>query len=679
MSTARTPLSSIQTGYSFAGDTINVFFGPSGFRAPEDQAIVPGVLTTPVSEGFNDYEKAQFGTAFGIIEQYVDLSFEIVESSRDADFSLVLDTDQFTGNTLGYFYMPTGLAQYGVFNGDGWNRSAGGDLEVGGLGFVTIVHELLHGLGLDHPHDGEHSDMMEGVSKASGDYGTAGLNQGLYTMMSYNDGYGAGPVGTEAPTHARYGNQAGPMALDIAVLQSIYGANKHTNAGDSEYTLDGSNDTGTHWSAIWDVGGTDAIVFAGGRDAVIDLRAATLGYEAGGGGFVSAAANIAGGFTIAAGVEIENASGGGGDDVLRGNHLVNALTGGSGDDTLTGGGGTDRAVFADASSDLSVSKIAGGWRVVTANEGTDDLFGIELIAARDGEFAPLDLASTGLAGVDISGTRGSDRMIGTAASEQLKGLAGDDRIDGGEGRDTIDGGIGFDILSGGEDDDRLLGGNGFDTLSGDAGADRLEGAYGNDVLFGDGENDYLNGGLGFDRMEGGAGHDGLDGLDGYDTLIGGNGDDLLNGNAGNDRLLGDGGADRLNGGIGADTLNGGIDNDNLTGGNGADLLEGGAGADALSGNAGADRLDGGAGDDRLFGGIGSDAFVFKVGSGQDTVMDLGTVDRISLDASLVGNTPLGSFKSAVGNDLALDFGGGDVLVLFGYDDVGQIAGQIEFV
>ena len=138
MSTSPTPLSSIRTPHSFAGDTVDVFFGPAEFSAPEDNSIDPSTLTAPISEGFNAYEKAQFGTAFDLIEQYIDLSFETVSSRSDADFSLVLDTDQFTASTLAYFYLPNGAEQYGVFNGNEWDRAPGGDLEVGGNGWTLL-------------------------------------------------------------------------------------------------------------------------------------------------------------------------------------------------------------------------------------------------------------------------------------------------------------------------------------------------------------------------------------------------------------------------------------------------------------------------------------------------------------------------------------------------------------
>ncbi|MGZ8407595.1 MAG: M10 family metallopeptidase C-terminal domain-containing protein, partial [Caulobacteraceae bacterium] len=114
------------------------------------------------------------------------------------------------------------------------------------------------------------------------------------------------------------------------------------------------NAPGTFYSCIWDAGGTDTINYVGDRDTVIDLRAATLKYEAGGGGFISYAWGIFGGFTIANGVTIERAAGGSGNDHLTGNDAANRLTGnggrdwldgGLGRDVLSGGAGRDKFVF----------------------------------------------------------------------------------------------------------------------------------------------------------------------------------------------------------------------------------------------------------------------------------------------------------------------------------------------
>ena len=83
-------------------------------------------------------------------------------------------------------------AGVGVFNtaGFGWTTSS---LVQGGYGFVTIIHELRHGMGLAHPHDnGGTSTIFPGISGAY-DTGAYNLNQGVYTTMSYIDGWHLDP------------------------------------------------------------------------------------------------------------------------------------------------------------------------------------------------------------------------------------------------------------------------------------------------------------------------------------------------------------------------------------------------------------------------------------------------------------------------------------------------------
>jgi len=113
------------------------------------------------------------------------------------------------------------------------------------------------------------------------------------------------------------------------------------NAGNNSYVLPSSNGAGTFYSSIWDAGGTDTIVHNGSGNAVIDLRAATLTYSEGGGGYVSHVQGIHGGFTIANGVVIERAEGGSGRDSITGNEAANWLDGNAGNDTIFGGAGND--------------------------------------------------------------------------------------------------------------------------------------------------------------------------------------------------------------------------------------------------------------------------------------------------------------------------------------------------
>ncbi|MGB5975243.1 MAG: M10 family metallopeptidase C-terminal domain-containing protein, partial [Nodosilinea sp.] len=138
-----------------------------------------------------------------------------------------------------------------------------------------------------------------------------------------------------------YGYQGTPMALDIAAIQSLYGANMSYNTGDDVYVLPDSNIAGTFYSAIWDAGGIDAIsALTATDDVIINLNDAPLvGKNAG--GYVSAVEDVYGGFTIANGVDIEVAVGGSGDDTLVGNEVDNLLYGLGGSDSLYGGSGDD--------------------------------------------------------------------------------------------------------------------------------------------------------------------------------------------------------------------------------------------------------------------------------------------------------------------------------------------------
>ncbi|MCB1488172.1 MAG: M10 family metallopeptidase [Bauldia sp.] len=334
--------------------------------------------TTPfgeVSSGFTDYEKGQFKKALAVYSSFLNLHFHEVSQAGQADYNLLTFAE--SGSTLGAMYPPgeTDRAGFGYFNyaGSGWDWSnpGSGGLEQGGFGFVTIIHELGHGLGLAHPHDkGGHSTIFPGVSSAFDDLGDYDLNQGVYTTMSYNTGWQTNPDGL--PPSLSYGYQGTPMALDIAVLQEKYGANNAYHTGNDTYFLPSSNGTGTFYSCIWDAGGTDRIVYGGSDPALIDLREATLKLEPGGGGFLSYADGIYGGFTIAHGVTIENAIGGTGADYLQGNTARNLIKGRAGDDEAFGGRGRDKLIGGSGGDSLTGDQ---GRDILDGKSGADDLTG----------------------------------------------------------------------------------------------------------------------------------------------------------------------------------------------------------------------------------------------------------------------------------------------------------------
>lgn len=443
---AGSPLDVLDSG-SLRTDTatpITVYFVPDG-------QIRDGVT----SEGWTEDERTQFMAALGAVEAVANITF--VESSNpSADFQLVLDTDELVNDPnggeglLGYFFLPfRDFSSVGVFNGAGFGWTPAG-LEAGGLGYSTIIHEVLHGLGLEHPHADTPADSaFPGVDVPFYDFGVNGLNQGVNTIMSYNSGWGGAP-GT---TSFNYGDSATPMALDIAMLQQLYGANTTRNNGNNTYVLDSSNSPGTGWMSIWDTGGIDTITYSSTRDTVIDLRPATLDYGPGGGGFISNALGIQGGFTIANGVMIENATSGSGNDTLVGNDGNNVLTGNGGNDLLIGGAGQDTLNGGSGNDEVS-----GGTGNDTVNAGSNN-----------------DM---------VDGNSGNDTISTSSGTNTIYGSSGNDQITGGTGTDTIYGGSGNDEIAGSGSNDALFGGHGNDEIEGDSGADEITGGLGQDTMTG---------------------------------------------------------------------------------------------------------------------------------------------------------------------------------------------------
>ena len=265
---------------------------------------------------------------------------------------------------LGQHSLPTAGNMSGIFNsGNGYFTAASN--AVGGQGYGTLLHEIGHGLGLLHPHnDGDEpggDPQFPGLTDDAFAYGSNNLNQGIFSIMSYNDGYAE--VGL-SPS-AGFGWALGPGAFDIAAVHAIFGANLTTNNGATTYALFNQNAAGTGWLSIWDTGGIDTISAGDtGFDSFIDLRAATLANEFGGGGFVSRISGIIGGYTIAAGAVIENASGGFADDLIHGNSADNVLDGRDGIDTVDYSGVTANLVI-----DLGAGTASG--------DGNDILRGFE--------------------------------------------------------------------------------------------------------------------------------------------------------------------------------------------------------------------------------------------------------------------------------------------------------------
>jgi Ca2+-binding RTX toxin-like protein len=372
------------------------------------------------------------------------------------------------------------------------------------------------------------------------------------------------------------------------------------------------------------------------------------------------------------------------NDTLVGDGADNEFWGQAGNDSISGGLGTDtvhydtwtlfgrntviiNGVTATVSTGIAVNLLTG-----VANDGaggTDTLSGIE----------------------NVIGSEGADDVFGNLDSNLLILDAGADTGSGAGGDDVIFGWLGNDLLFGGDGADRLFGEQDNDTLVGDSGADTLDGGDGDDLLYGWFGADVMFGGLGADRFFGEQDNDVIVALEGNDTGFGGDGDDLLfgwlgedelwggngsddiRGEAGNDLLFGEDGFDTIFGGEGDDVAYGWLGTDLIWGGLGADVLFGEQGDDAILGEEGADVLLGGEGRDSLYGWVGNDSLYGWVGAdlllgedGDDLLLGEDGNDTVDGGA---GNDFLGGQQ---GDDLLLGFAGEDVM--FGDDGADFLGG-----
>lgn len=524
------PLASIDWGHVVPDNNaatptvtdINVYFAPGGQTFTDSESTY-----TTSAWGAAEYNAAL--AAFQNYENIANVNFNVVTNAAQADFFMVETTG--TG-ALGYFNVGGGtitlggvtytLDGHGVFEdgGTGWNSTGG--MSVGGYGYVTLIHEIGHGMGLAHPHDnGGSSSIMAGVTGPFGSIGTSGLNQGIYTTMSYNDGYYS-LYGSTGPGSDNYGWQGSLMALDIAVLQDNYGANATFNNGANTYALDGGNAIGTYYQCIWDTGGTDTISFTGAAAATINLNAATLSGTAaqGAGGFLSFVAGIYGGFTIANGVRIENATGGSGADTLIGNIYGNTLNGGAGIDNMRGGAGNDFYVVDNASD--RVNEAAAGSNgfdtirsTITINLG---------LGFYTGDIEAVTLQGTG--NINAIGSSIANVLTGNSGINILNGMVGADTLRGLGGNDTYVIDNALDVV-----DESAAGSGGLDRILSSVTVNLSNTAQ----ILGSIERVELQGsaninGIGnllANGILGNSGVNNINGLGGSDTLTGGLGNDIF--------------------------------------------------------------------------------------------------------------------------------------------------------
>jgi hypothetical protein len=295
--------------YSFAGTSVLYLF-EDGYDVPDPKVDLIFAMSTS--------QQAAVRLALDQFSNVADLTFvEVQETALEVGTLRFGFTDYVMGeNAVAWADTPGNYAEAG----DIWITSNDIDktFERGSdYTFATLIHEIGHALGLDHPFEG--NDQLP----TSQDFSN-------YTLMSYTDPENYYYYDTSG--NYNYLISSTPMVYDIAAIQHLYGAATY-NAGDTVYKYDPAK---PFVEAIWDSGGYDTL------DLSSFNKACTINLTPGAYSTIACTDwTMTDNLGIAAGAIIEQAIGGSGSDTITGNFADNTLYGGAGNDVISAGDGDD--------------------------------------------------------------------------------------------------------------------------------------------------------------------------------------------------------------------------------------------------------------------------------------------------------------------------------------------------
>lgn len=240
----------------------------------------------------------------------------------------------------------------------------------GNAGFTAILHEIGHAIGLDHP--AAYTETCWASITEQLFY----TDSEQYSVMSY---YPSSYTGANImlPAGVNISPQT-PMMYDILAVQSIYGANTQTLAGNETFGFHstfGANSANPIREYDFTQNSEPFVTLcAGGSNNTLDLSGfvqnATVNLQP---GSFSSVGGYSGNLGIAYGTKIDHAIGGSGDDTF----VVNGDN-----DVIDGGGGTNTVVFSGARAQYNV--VSNGSTVtVSANGITDTLTNVQILQFAD--------------------------------------------------------------------------------------------------------------------------------------------------------------------------------------------------------------------------------------------------------------------------------------------------------
>ena len=390
--------------------------------------------------GFNSGERDTFRTVVSQVMGFTNLT--LTEATVDSTASIPIAKTVTPAADAWAYYPGTGKG------GDAWFDTNPSQVAYGGKGgmnysaiqpgdytYTVFMHEFGHSLGLKHSF--EKGGVAGAVPKQ--------YDSLEYTVMSY-DAYQTIPYNKSVDGRdwwADDGNNPQTfMMLDIAALQSMYGADYTFNNSATVYKWNASggysinngdytdlnSNTDIIFMTVWDGGGVDTYDFsnyslgvridlnAGGWVLIDYLNTSSPTQRAdllAGDGTYWATGNIANALMYNNNTAslIENAIGGDGNDFIIGNQIANTLNGGLGNDLLDGGLGLD-ILIGGAGGDIFI------FDTVLSSGNIDTIQGFvagsdEIWLENTGIFATL-AAGDLVAGAFVTGTKAldfTDRII----------------------------------------------------------------------------------------------------------------------------------------------------------------------------------------------------------------------------------------------------------------------------
>jgi Ca2+-binding RTX toxin-like protein len=338
--------------------------------------------------------------------------------------------------------------------------------------------------------------------------------------------------------------------------------------GSGDNRLEGGDDN----DQLYGGSGRNVLIGGSGDDFffVDSTSSSTEIVEAAGGGRDTVLARA--GFTLTAGAEIEQLSGGGHlignefsqnisgsaqSDVLEGGGGDDRLLGGLGNDALVGGEGVDTASYAKTLDNYRIGfsgghlmitdmVLADDWETHIPDEGTDTLDGVE--------FANFAGVNVDLSYRTVFGDGGADVLANMSGIDLVYGLGGDDTLSGSV-MDELHGGMGDDIYYVSESLIRPLEQVGNLWINYSTVLVVEAAGQGNDTIV-TSSSFFLSPGQEIETLRTANPYSSA-----ALSLRGNQFSQTIIGNAGDNQIYGDGGDDWIDGGTGRDVLQGGSGND----------------------------------------------------------------------------------------------------------------------